>query len=240
MNAALAVLVIGFAFFIESATGFGGGLVATPLLGLFMPLSVVVPLISIFQFFVSILVIRIYKDIDWRLVAQFMPGVLIGTVAGFYSLKHFNEDYVRIILALFVLSYLLYRQKAAKAVKIPNSPWLSGVLGIAGGWIMSLTGTGGPLYVIYFQSFAKSPRNFRASLIFAFLLTHILRLPGYYFSGLLSADIWQIVIWTFPVFLLCLWMGHHYHYKIPEQTFHKLVTVLLLGAALSLLLKALF
>jgi len=240
MSAVLATFIIGLAFFIESAIGFGGGLVAIPLLGLLMPLSVAVPLVSVFQFCVGLLILRIYKDIDWRLVVRFMPGVLLGTIAGFYSLKHFNEDYVRIFLALFVLSYLLYRHKTRATIKLPDSLSIAGLFSIAGGWIMGLIGTGGPLYVIYFQSFARSPRSFRASLIFAFFLTHILRLPGYYFSGLFSAGVWQVVIWTFPVFLLCLWAGHHYHYKIPEKAFHKLVTLLLSGAALSLLLKAVF
>lgn len=231
-------LIIGFAFFVESTLGFGGGLVAIPLLGFIFPMSKAVALAAVFQLLMGFLTVKTYRDVAWERWKRFLPGMIVGVLAGSVSIQYFNDDFVRVFLALLIIAYLARSRlrKTYGLITIKNTDALS----FCGGWIMGLIGAGGPLYVVYFREHTSGLKAFRASLIMAFLVTNCLRIPGYLSTGAMDADVLKTAAFALPGFLLALWGGQVLHDRIPVGAFHAFVDILLLVSSLSLITKALF
>jgi uncharacterized membrane protein YfcA len=231
----LASLIIGFAFFTESALGFGGGLIAVPLLSFFLPVADAVTFALIFQLLMGFLLVRIYKEVKQDILLTFLPAMVIGVLTGSLSLNFFSDDVIRLLLAVFILFYL-----ARDWLKISQRP--SGkrdphLFGFGGGYITGMIGTGGPLYVMYFSKYIDNPRQFRATIVASFFITSLLRFPGYGLSGLLDVDIIVASFYTMPAFFISIWLGNRMHNKIPEKLFFNLIKGVLLVSACSLILK---
>jgi len=66
MTVWLIVGIITLAFLGEAMFGFGGGLIAVPLLSLLLGVKEAVTLVLIFQVLMGFLLIRCYRDIAWK------------------------------------------------------------------------------------------------------------------------------------------------------------------------------
>jgi len=231
------IIIIPFAFFIQAVMGFGGGLIATPLLALFNPVSESVTFILFFQFSMGLLLFKIYKDIDWKVLVPFIPGMFFGTLAGLYSLAYMNADYIRIILSLFIIFYIINNRLNPTFITKLIERLGTHVVSFAAGWLSGLVGMGAPLYVIYFKERIKEPKQFRASIVAVLFFANVVRLPVSFAAGFVSFEMIQLIILGFPLFLFSLWVGHKVYNHIPEKIFSNLVMTLLLGSVLSLMTK---
>ncbi len=76
-------MALAAAYAARGVAGFGSGVIATPLLTLVLPLSTTAPLITVIGFFVSLRqAVRDWPLIQWRSVAVFIPGSLVGVALG--------------------------------------------------------------------------------------------------------------------------------------------------------------
>jgi uncharacterized membrane protein YfcA len=76
---------IALAYAVRAISGFGAGVIATPLLTFVLPLPVTVPLITVIGMFAgSRQVVRDWRIIEWRRIAIFVPGSLVGVALGLY------------------------------------------------------------------------------------------------------------------------------------------------------------
>lgn len=82
--------VVILAFGGEALFGFGGGMVAVPLLSLVLDVKEAVMLVSIFQFFVGFLILKNYKQVAWHIIPPMMIGMIIGVAIGVHSLAFFD------------------------------------------------------------------------------------------------------------------------------------------------------
>jgi len=87
--------------------GFGGGLVAIPLLSLIYPVKEAVTLYLFFQLIEIVLIFKIRKEVDWMSASKLFVPAFIFAVVGSYSLSYFSESILRLILGAIILLYLL-------------------------------------------------------------------------------------------------------------------------------------
>ena len=82
-EAAWCALAIAAGYAVRAVSGFGAGVIATPLLVFVLPLPVTVPLITVIGMFAgSRQVVRDWRAIDWASIARFVPGSLVGVALG--------------------------------------------------------------------------------------------------------------------------------------------------------------
>src|SRR5665213_1550288 len=146
----LAPAIISIAFFGESIFGFGGGLIAIPLLSLLLGVRDAVTWVLIFQPFMGLLVWQSYARIDWKAARPMMPGVLIGTIVGTLLLSKASISFLQLFLAASILLFLIktvwfkgftfgHKSNAGSAA----------AAGLSGGLFQGLIGTGGPVLTMY-------------------------------------------------------------------------------------------
>jgi uncharacterized membrane protein YfcA len=169
----LAVIFIATVF--RSAFGFGESLVAVPLLALWLPLNVAVPLsVLISVTIAAIVVTQDWDKIHFRSAAGLTGFSLIGIPLGLWLLVKTNEEIIKallgVVISLFSVYLLMGRQ--LKELKKDNLAWLFGC-GLLSGILGGAYGINGPPLVVYGAKRRWSAQHFRATLQGYFLIASI-------------------------------------------------------------------
>lgn len=235
----LTVLVLTLAFFTQSLFGFGGGLIAIPVLSLFMPVQDAVTLASIFQLSMGFLIVRTHKDTGWAHIRALLPATVIGVILGILLLKYLDEDLIRLALAGYILLHLSRTHTKfdplGKIIKAGGAH----LAGFLGGTINAMIGGGGPAFILYLKDKAKNSAEFRANITAILFLSNIPRLAGTFSAGLMRWDIAETAAIVYPFFLGALILGQRLHSRIPQRRFFLIIEILLSLTALMLIIKAL-
>ena len=231
-------VIILFAFFIRSLTGFGGALIAVPLLALKLDLRYIVPMETLLEVGLSIILLpTIWRYISWRLVAILAIGTVVGSVAGTWLLSSLANPWLAKVLGVAVLLYglSLWLPRRNVTENDPHVGW--GLLaGSAGGILGGLFGTSGPPYVIYLGSSLVNKNAIRGSLIGLFTLDYGLRAGLFTASGLMTSDVWIGALILTPAMAIGLFLGHKAQIRIDETQFQRILSGILCLSGLLLIL----
>ena len=231
------VIVVG-AFLGEAMFGFGGGLVAIPLVSLLFGVRDAVTFVLLFQVSMGLLLVQNYREIAWRPVKLVSVGLLVGVVLGTVSLVMVPEAVLRLILAVFIILFLI-REWFFKKRSLAH--WHPGLLGTGagtlGGWLHGIIGTGGPPFVMFLSELNVEKVSFRATLILLLFVCNVVRVAACWSMDLFTAPILMMSLPVFPLFGLALFGGQRLHHLISEKVYRYSIYTLLFIAAVSLILK---
>jgi hypothetical protein len=228
------------AYFIRGITGFGSGLIAVPLLALFLPLQFVVPLILLLDFTASIVIGGFnFRRVQWNELGLLIPFGVVGVILGTTLLVKLPPEPMLIALAAFVFIFAV-RSVLNIHGENPASRGWAVPAALTGGTVGALFGTGGPPYVIYLSHRIRDKSDLRATFSALFFTEGITRIASFVVAGLLlSAKAWIAYFAALPVMLGALYLGGRVHVGLSPVRMARLVGVLLLVSSLSLLFKAL-
>jgi len=219
---------------IASAFGFGEALVAVPLLALFMPMDVVVPLVVL----VSITLGVVVTAQDWRQVEVRSTGTLLlfsalGTPFGLGLLMNVPAQLVKGLLALVIMAFSVYSLTVRRTWPgVQRREWLFGFMA---GVLGSAYGMPGPPVVMYGTMRGWSPQHFRATLQGYFLPASIITAVGYWFTNLWSPAVIHYFVASLPGVLVAIFLGGIINRRLSGQVFHRYVHIGLIVIGLMLL-----
>jgi len=233
----IVILVIALSTGLSGLMGFGGALLAIPILAIFLPVSQAINLMLLFSFMTGFLAFFNYKSLDWNIFKTVSIGAIIGVIIGTLIQIYMPEQIVSFLLGLIVLLYVLKNRIKNNLVhsfimKLPKT-----IIGLLAGFIQGGFGTGGPILVIYYNEVIKDKVSFRATLISSFFILNIIRLVISTYSGLITYNILILASYAMPTFLLSLFLSQKYHIKLNEDLFKKIVDILLFFSSIHLLVK---
>ena len=233
----LLAAIISGAFFVRGIAGFGSGLIAIPLLALFLPLQVVVPMVGLLDYIASSgHGFRHRQQIRWGEILPLLPFTLLGVGSALYLFHTLDAELLRKALGVFVLLYALYTLSGLMPQR-PGSCWWALPAGSFGGMVGTLFGTGGPFYVAYLRLRHLDKSAFRATIAMIFLIDGSSRIVGYFATGLYHAQTIILVAMALPVMVLAMYLGGHIHTNLSQQAFQRGIGLLLIGSGLALLLR---
>ena len=235
-----AVAILLLAYFIRGITGVGSGLVAVPLLALFLPLKFVVPLILLLDFTASIVIGGFnFKRVKWGEVAVLIPFGIVGVILGTSLLVSLPPEPMLIALAAFVFIFALRSLFYIHGDKLASRAWAIPA-SLTGGTVGALFGTGGPPYVIYLTHRIRDKSDLRATFSALFFTEGAMRIASFLVAGLLmTANVWIAYFAALPLVLGALYLGGRVHVGLSQAQMTRLVGLLLLVSSVSLLFKAL-
>lgn len=218
------IIAISFlATLVRSTFGFGESLVAVPLLVLFLPLEVAVPLSVLMSVFIAlVVVIQDHKQVQlasakW-LVLYSLPGIPIGLLILIYG----NEYWVKLVLGTLIIAYSAYTMLAKNALhlKHDNRLWLF-VCGFLSGVLGGAYGLNGPPLVVYGNMRRWSARHFRATLQAYFLPASFIGILGYAIKGLLGWVVIKYFLLCLPAMVPAIFLGRYFNHKLHGDSFFK-------------------
>jgi len=232
-----AVLVLAQIVYV--AFGFGSGLIAVGILALMFPnLQDVVVLLLLVNLPAEILVVaRSWREITWRRTGAIAAGVAVGVPLGTYVLKTGSPGFVLTGLGVFLVAVSGVLLRLRDGLRMAWPRWSGPPVGLAGGILTGLFGTGGPPLIIYYHLAGLDKGAFRGNLMAIFLLQTCLRVPAYAVGGLLTLPRLWSGLFLMPAALAGTWLGQRLHVQLAERTFRRLVAGLLGVIGLLLLLK---
>ncbi len=232
-----AFVVLAAAYFVRGVAGFGSGLIAIPLLLMWFPLLLAVPLVVALDYLASASQgIKDRQAIQWREIWPLLPFALLGMLTAIYLLHAIDAQLLLKALAVFIILYALYSLAGMNPESAHSRGWALPA-GVLGGLIGTTFGTGGPFYVVYLQMRRLDKTQFRATFAAIFLLDGANRLAGYFFSGILTLQFLYLLAMALPVMMVGIFLGGRMHTTISQDTFRRGIGVLLICSGIALLIR---
>ncbi|QFS36859.1 sulfite exporter TauE/SafE family protein [Burkholderia cepacia] len=231
MGVALSYVVFGIA-------GFGTALVASPLLAQFMPVSHIVPLLALLDFFAATTnLMRDGRKAELSELKRLVPLMMMGSGIGALILLFTKPDVLLLLLGVFVIGYSVYSLSGFKPVG-KFGPVLSVPFGLVGGIFSALFGSGGFIYAIYLQSRLDSKERIRVTQTTLIGLSTLTRLVIFLVAGVYAdVNLLLLALLLAPSMLAGVWLGRHITLKLSREQFVKLVNVVILVSGLFLIVR---
>ena len=235
----LACLVLVLAQSVYVLFGFGSGLIAVGLMALFMPVvtDIVVMLLLLGLPVELFVVARSRKHINWRGVLPLAAGMIAGVFLGTWILKSGEPRFVLTVLGVFLLvtgaAFLVIDPN--RRVRWPG--WSGPPVGLLGGTLAGLFGTGGPPLIFYYRLSGVEKAVFRGNLMTIFLIAALVRFPSYLQAGFLTPERILGAAALLPAAGLGVFIGNRAHIELSELRFKQLVSGGLVVIGLLLLVR---
>jgi len=237
-----AILIVTFiATIFRSTFGFGEALIAVPLLAIWLPLNVAVPLsVLVSVTIAAVIVVHDRNRIHIRSAGGLILFTLIGIPIGLFLLLRANEDVVKAILGIVLIAFSLYLLlgKQLKELKKDSIAWLFSC-GFLAGILGGAYGINGPPLVIYGAMRRWSAQHFRATLQGYFLVAGIIGLIGYWITGMINSSLIHYYILTLPVVIPGIFIGRWLNHRLSGEGFYKYVYFILGCIGTFLVIKSL-
>jgi uncharacterized membrane protein YfcA len=180
---------------------------------------------------------KLRHAISWSRIWPFLPGGAAGVVLGIMVLRWADPFYLRIGMAVFLAGYSLYGLTRPALPPIRANALADGVAGLVGGLLGSMAGFPGILVVIW-CSLRGWPRDVQRG-VFQPVSVALLLMSATVFgvTGAITAHVVMLYLIGLPVLALGTWAGFVLYGRLDEDTFRKMVLMLLLASGLFLLLS---
>lgn len=222
----ICIIAISFlATLVRSTFGFGESLVAVPLLVLFIPLNVAVPLSVLMSVFVAaVVVVQDHREIHFNSAKWLILYALLGIPLGLLILSYGNEYWVKIALGLLIIMYSIYAMLAKNTPQLQhdNRFWLF-ICGFLSGVLGGAYGINGPPLVVYGNMRRWSAKHFRATLQAYFLPASLIGMIGYAIQGLLGWEVIKYFLICLPAMVPAIFLGRYFNHKLQGSSFYKYV-----------------
>lgn len=234
------ILVIIFvATLVRSTFGFGESLIAVPLLILFIPIEIAVPLSVLISVTVAgIVVVQDRREIFLNSAKWLILFAALGIPLGLLILVYGDEKIVKPGLGLLLILYSVYSLLGRNSIKLKSDHmgWLF-TCGFLSGILGGAYGLNGPPLVIYGNMSNWNAKHFRATLQAYFLPASALGLLGYWYEGLLNPLIFHYFLISLPVVIPTIFLGRFLNHRLKTGTFFNYIYIGLTGIGLLLLIR---
>jgi len=238
----LFVLLICFvATLVRSTFGFGEALIAVPLLILFVPIEVAVPLSVLLSIFIAlVVVIQDHRKIEFKSAKWLILYALLGIPVGFVLLFFARKFWIEMLLGILLLvhsSFVLFG--SGKFKKTYNDRILLFVCGFLSGVFGGAYGINGPPLVVYGQLRGWNANRFRATLQAYFFVASTVSVLGYAYKGLITREVLTDFLYVLPMAIPTIFLGRYLNNELKNNHFYKYIYIGLFGMGLFLIIQTL-
>lgn len=220
--------------------GFGSSAFFVPIAGLFFDFQTVLAITAVFHVFSNISKLILFRNkVNYRLVLLAgIPGIVLVIIGALLS-NYLQFNYSELLLGIFIVllsSTMLFFNKINLTPS--NINVISG--GGLAGFLAGIIGTGGTIRGLVLAAFNLEKNTFIATSATIDFGIDFSRTIVYLNSGYLQPKYYLYI----PILIGVAWVGSYIGKKlvdrIPQNTFKKIVLILLLLLGISSILKSLY
>jgi len=232
---ALIFLAAGFT---QGVSGFGAGLLAMPLLTLFLDLRVAAPLCMLNGLLITgFLSLQLKQHIDWHKIRPLFLGCIPGIFVGVALLKGMDGRILKLILGLLIVVYSLYRLWGRNVSPGVNPLWAYPA-GLATGIIGGAFSAGGPPTIIYLSLTGWHKDEIKATLSFFFFSTGVVTSLTHAASGLIDAQVLSYFAVAAIFTIGGVYIGSRLYKRIRQELYIRVMLLLLIAMGVMLMVSA--
>jgi uncharacterized membrane protein YfcA len=220
------------ASFVKGTTGMGFPLIATPMVAMLVDIKTTYALLVLPNILMDTMQIargRLPWPL-WRRLVSLLAATVVGVFLGTRILMRVPERFIYLALAFMILAFLVSAYLRIR-VTVP-ARWerpLGPAVGFAGGLLAGVTNVVGPLTALYLLALGFEKQEFVKAVASIFFMTKVSQLVAISRWGLYTAEILWWSVGLAAVALLAFWMGLRVQDRVPQETFRRILHVLLFG-----------
>jgi len=236
----VAPLTLVFAYTVFGMSGFGSTVIAVPILAIWLPPTVVIPLMTLGDLVAAVTVGTAgRRQVSMPELKRIMPFMVVGIVAGVAALVTVPQEPLKVALALFTLAVGVH-SILNPSPKGTISPWWCIPAGSAAGFCASVFGAGGPINVAYLAGRLRDKGEIRSTVSTIISISATLRTTLYALAGLaLKPVILAGFVAGIPFAWLGLRLGSRIHTGFTNEQMRRAVGGILLASGTVLLARTL-
>ena len=235
METLIFIVIILVASILQTSTGFGFSILATPfLLLIFEPTEAIQINLILSLVISSALITKIRKDIDYVILKRFVIGSATGLPIGIIIFLLIDINKLKlgisfIILALTIMLMLKFRIKQNKGRDL--------VVGGLSGTLTTSIGMPGPPLLLYFSGTDTQKEKLRATTLAFYLFIYFMSLIIQVIFAGTNKTIWVSSGFALPLVLIGLYIGQLLFKWINQNVFRIFTYAILLFKEFICLLK---
>jgi len=230
---------------IQSATGFGFGLIAVPVFLLILDSSDAIQMVMMIILCMSIVDwVKLRGQSSFNILLWLNVGMLIGFPFGLVIFKTVELPILKLIIAVVILLFSLHNlirlfkgglHTETPAENIHN--WKTAVTGYLSGLMTTCLAMPGPVVMLYLVHLSLDKTIIRATILTFFIFAYGGALLLQSLMVGVSVTTWTSGLSLVPVALMGVFAGHYLADKINQKLFKEIVLVILILTALVMLLQ---
>lgn len=228
------VVVLFFATLIFSTFGFGVGLIAIPILALFVDIRIATPLVAMAALTVILVILpKQWREIKFQSAWRLIAASCICTPFGLLFLKSAQDNLSKLILAGIIMlfsGYYLLRPGIIR-LKTDRGAWFFGAMA---GFLGGAYALPAPPVLIYGVFRQWPPGSMRTTLLGFFLPISLILVASHWVGGLWTSSVLVLYGLSLPVMLVGIFVGNYLNRTISKEKFTMAVYFLLLMCGLIL------
>lgn len=229
----LFLLILMFGVFMQALAGFGGTLISMPLGIMIMGIGMTKPVLTIVAWLTGIVVfITDFKYINWRELLKMVAVMLLGVLAGMWVSGKLEFKLLMIVYALIVLGIGVKKFFFPKK-KTPHPAIQNTALAIAG-IMQGLYVSGGSFLAVYSVEKLPEKREFRATVNSVWAIVDTVMVATFFLDGTMTPEVLTMSGVSIVPALIAIWLGGLLTKKVNQNTFLKMIYIILMisGAVL--------
>ncbi len=239
------MLELTFYFFIiltaailQTSTGFGFSIMATPfLLLLFSPsqamqLNIILSLVISFS-----LLWKVKKDIEFALLKKIMIGSIVGAPVGSLLFAIVDVTTFKLLIAILLIGLTIM---LIKNLSIQQTNGRDYGVGFISGMFTTSIGMAGPPLLLYFASTHKKKETIRATSLAYYIFIYLISLLSQLTIEGTSKTVWLYSLYALPFVLIGLIVGQLLFRKLNQKLFLVFIYVLLVASGIMLFIQTIW
>lgn len=234
MEKVLFMMIIFIASILQTSTGFGFSILATPfLLLLFEPAEAIQINLASSLVISLILIRRVWKDVDVGILKRFIAGSSVGLPIGIIIFLVIDISKLKLIVSIIILvltCMLILRFRINQKEKRDL------VVGGLSGTLTTSIGMPGPPLLLYFSGTDTQKEKLRGTTLAFYLFIYFVSLIIQVIFAGTNETVWTYSLIALPLVLLGLYIGQLLFKRISQHTFRIVVYIILLVSGVYMLL----
>lgn len=222
--------------FVMGLAGFGIALVSLAFLPHIMAPATAIVLLTLYALvFAAAIFVPLRRDFTPRPVGVLLAGTVIGTVPGVWVLATVPPSVMARLIGAAIVAVVVLEWGGALRQRLAGWAWALGMGSLAGA-IGGAVGLPGPPVIVWSTAQGWAPRTLKANLQAFFVVNQAVILAGYWWTGLLTAEVWRLAaVFALPA-LAGVVTGMMLFERVDPVRFRRIVFVVLFASGTALLL----
>ena len=224
--------VIFLAALTSGLTGTGYALISVPILIVFLPPKLVVPVIMILSALINLyILVDARRWIDLRRIWLLTIAGIAGMPLGTYMLKVINVNLLKVFIGGVIVCFALAFLKGVN-MKIKNEKLACVPIGFLSGFLNGSTSMCGPPVILFFTNQGVKKSAFRANIVAYFILLNLVTIPYFALNGLITSSVIRYSLLFLPAMIIGATIGIKLSHRVREDIFRRIVLIIVTVAGL--------
>jgi uncharacterized membrane protein YfcA len=234
-----ALAVVFIAGITQSMTGFGFGLVAIPLLTMFISPKLAPPIVLVDGMVLNAYILKnAYPAVQPKRIGLLTLAGVLGVPIGTYVLSHFDVGSLRIYIGVMTcIAAAFFLSGFRKEVK--NERLISAPVGFVSGIMSGSINMAGPPVILFFANQNLPRMIFRANIIAYFFTLQVVAIPLLIYHRILTMDAFTSAVVLFPSLIAGGFVGGKLSAKVDDRIVRNMTLLIVSFAGIVSILNGL-